>query len=168
MKVDFIPVLMLSVLACITAWTDIKYRKIYNKVLVPAWALALIWHGLNGMWLDSLKASGLAFFLFFLVYMMNLTSAGDVKYYAVLGAVMASVQTVVLSFLTYTVMYLAVAVYAGMKSVKWNIPAFFVLLKRDAFAFMARSGPVMEPVRFPAAVLISISVIIGVIGEVMR
>lgn len=69
--------------------TDWREHKIYNKLLVPAFFLALLLHtfqgGLSGL-TSSLLGAATGFALLLLPYLMGGMGAGDVKLLAVIGA----------------------------------------------------------------------------------
>ncbi|MEW6696140.1 MAG: A24 family peptidase [Bacillota bacterium] len=73
----------------ISLYTDIKYRKIYNVVLLPAFFLALLFsvsvQGFDGL-VFSLKGSLLGLALLLVPFMLGGMGAGDVKLLAVIGA----------------------------------------------------------------------------------
>ncbi|MDZ5783472.1 A24 family peptidase [Marinococcus luteus] len=73
----------------ICAITDIKERKIYNKVLFPAMLLAFIFHGAVSGWeglFHSFLGFLIGFALLFIPYAMGGMGAGDVKLLALVGA----------------------------------------------------------------------------------
>ncbi|KIL38366.1 hypothetical protein SD70_26870 [Gordoniibacillus kamchatkensis] len=81
---------LLTALLAVSAATDIKSRKIYNKTLLPAWIAALVlhvwlegWHGAATSLLGC--AAGLGVLL--VPYLMGGMGAGDVKLLAVVGAI---------------------------------------------------------------------------------
>lgn len=73
-------------IAVITDWRE---HKIYNKLLVPAFLIALLLHmfqgGISGL-TSSLIGAALGFILLLLPYFMGGIGAGDVKFLAVIGA----------------------------------------------------------------------------------
>lgn len=75
--------------ACVGGWTDLRYRKIPNRLTMPVMAagilLNLVLGGLGGMF-DSLCGIGLAF-AFILLFALGALKAGDVKLYMAVGAV---------------------------------------------------------------------------------
>jgi len=81
---------LLWIIVLISLYTDLKERKIYNKVVIPGMALGL---ALNG-WQDgtagiffSLKGLLLGLGLFFLPFLLGGIGAGDVKLLGAVGAV---------------------------------------------------------------------------------
>lgn len=100
MLFDIILVIVLAV--CFI--TDIKVQKIYNKVIFPALASALLFqillHGLSGLKLSMMGfATGLSILL--VPYFMGGFGAGDVKLLALIGALKGSV------FVINTAIYMA-------------------------------------------------------------
>lgn len=73
----------------IAVFTDWRERKIYNKLLVPAFLLALLLNtlqgGISGL-TGSLMGATLGFALLLVPYFMGGMGAGDVKLLAVIGA----------------------------------------------------------------------------------
>jgi len=73
----------------IAVFTDWREHKIYNKLLVPSFFTALLFHtfqgGISGL-TSSLLGAALGFVLLLLPYLMGGMGAGDVKLLAVIGA----------------------------------------------------------------------------------
>ncbi|KGK89816.1 hypothetical protein DP73_09290 [Desulfosporosinus sp. HMP52] len=85
----------------IAAFTDWRDRKIYNKLLVPAFFIALMLNTIYGGRLgltSSLLGALIGFLLLLLPYLMGGMGAGDVKLLTVIGAFGGS-QFVITSFL---------------------------------------------------------------------
>ncbi|GEL77987.1 A24 family peptidase [Tenuibacillus multivorans] len=82
--------LLLFAVLVISFLTDLKQRKIYNKVLFPALILALLLHPIFSGF-DGIKSSILGLLLGFgillIPYLMGGMGAGDVKLLAVIGAI---------------------------------------------------------------------------------
>lgn len=86
--------------------TDLKSRKIYNKVIFPGLLIAFASHLLLGGFQDllsSLIGFVVGFVVLFIPYLMGGIGAGDVKLLALIGALMGS------SFVLYTSIYMALA-----------------------------------------------------------
>jgi prepilin peptidase CpaA len=83
------------------AWTDWRKRKIYNKLLGPAFLIAFSLQatqsGWSGVWL-SLTGSIVGLALLLIPYLMGGIGAGDVKLLGVIGA-FGGVAFVITSFL---------------------------------------------------------------------
>jgi len=73
----------------IAVFTDWREHKIYNKLLVPAFFIALLLHmfqaGISGL-TSSLVGAALGFVLLLLPYLVGGMGAGDVKLLTVIGA----------------------------------------------------------------------------------
>lgn len=85
----------------IAAFTDWRDRKIYNKLLVPSFFIALLLNTIYGGRLgltNSLLGAVIGFLLLLLPYLMGGMGAGDVKLLTVIGAFGGS-QFVITSFL---------------------------------------------------------------------
>ena len=105
----------------IAAFTDWREHKIYNKLLIPAFFIALLLQtfqaGISGL-TSSLLGAATGFVLLFLPYLMGGMGAGDVKLLAVIGA-FGGAPFVFISFLYG-------AIIGGLISV-------FLLTRRKAF-----------------------------------
>ncbi|MEO2019546.1 MAG: A24 family peptidase [Fuerstiella sp.] len=65
-----------------TAWTDLRLRKIYNKVTVPMWLAGWVYQGVFHQWdgmLNGLCGFGVGFGLLFVLWMIGTAGGGDVK-----------------------------------------------------------------------------------------
>ncbi len=97
--------LLLFVVLTICLITDIRRRKIYNKVLFPALVLALLLnsflYGLGGLQ-DAILGCLLGFFILLIPYLMGGMGAGDVKLLAVIGAIQGPM------FVFATAVYMAI------------------------------------------------------------
>lgn len=85
-------ILLLTVL-CICLYTDLKYRKIYNKVLIPALIFGLFFNVFNYGFIGLVKSFqgfflGLGFLI--LPFICGGIGAGDVKLLATIGAIKGS------------------------------------------------------------------------------
>ncbi|MCL5779835.1 MAG: prepilin peptidase [Firmicutes bacterium] len=84
-----LPDLVLVLVVGISLYTDLRYKKIYNIVLFPAFVLALLYSltsgGLTGL-LFSIKGATLGLALLLIPFMLGGMGAGDVKMLAVIGA----------------------------------------------------------------------------------
>lgn len=84
-----LPDIALFTVVVISLYTDLRYRKIFNVVLLPAFLLALIYGftsgGVNSL-LFSIKGATLGLSLLLIPFMLGGMGAGDVKLLAVIGA----------------------------------------------------------------------------------
>jgi prepilin peptidase CpaA len=96
--------LLLIIILTICVITDVKSRKIYNKVIYPSLLLTFLFHFLAGGW-DQLQGSIFGFLLGFALllipYLMGGMGAGDVKLLALVGALKGG------PFVLYTGIYMA-------------------------------------------------------------
>jgi prepilin peptidase CpaA len=81
--------LVLFLVLLISVITDLKSRKIYNKVIYPGLAAALILHFLNGGWVElsgAISGCLLGLSVLLIPYLLGGMGAGDVKLLALVGA----------------------------------------------------------------------------------
>lgn len=108
-------ILLLILIICL--WTDLRERRIYNKVVIPAAAAGIIiqtaQHGLPGL-KSGLAGCGLGLLLFLLPFALGGLGAGDVKLLGAVGALKGSL------FVIYTALGTALA---------GGVIAFFILLR---------------------------------------
>jgi prepilin peptidase CpaA len=96
---------LLLIVLTICFITDVRERKIYNKILLPALLLSLLWNigttGLQGLG-SSLLGMTAGFLLLLIPYLMKGMGAGDVKLLAVIGAMKG------VTFVLMTAVYMAI------------------------------------------------------------
>lgn len=118
-------ILIIILITCVI--TDIKKRKIYNKVIFPALILAFLSHLSLGGW-QSLYRSFIGFLVGFMIllipYFLGGIGAGDVKLLALIGALKGP------SFVFYTSIYMAIA---------GGIIAFILLLLQNRVSYTLKS-----------------------------
>lgn len=119
-------ILLLSILlVCVI--TDLKSRKIYNKIIFPSLVIAFFTHLLLEGW-SALFHSIIAFFIgiaiLLIPYLLGGMGAGDVKLLALIGAIKGTL------FVFYT------AVYMGLIG---GVIAIGVLLFRNGVLFRLKS-----------------------------
>ncbi|MFD1363094.1 prepilin peptidase [Lentibacillus salinarum] len=149
---------LLTVMVIVTTYTDFKYRKIYNKFLLPCIILSLLLHTIHGTLTDSLIAMAFAFAFFFLAYIFGMTSPGDVKLFAVAGSVVANFTIVAAAIVAYMLIQFGMAIYAMIKACRKHNMSPLTILKQDAIGFTTKTGSVIQPIHFPGAILIGASV----------
>ena len=93
--------LTLTLTIGLASWSDWRERKIYNRLLLPAFMLALVFNswdrGLSGL-SATLMGAGVGMALLIIPFVMGGMGAGDVKFLAVIGA-FGGVDFVIKSFL---------------------------------------------------------------------
>lgn len=97
--------ILLLILLIICVVTDIKERKIYNKVLFPVFVIAIIYHFVNGGvsgFTASLLGATVGLAILLIPYLMGGMGAGDVKLLAVIGAIKG------IGFVLMTSLYMAI------------------------------------------------------------
>ncbi|SHE88009.1 A24 family peptidase [Desulforamulus putei] len=84
-----LPDIALVIVILISIYTDLRYRKIYNVVLFPAFLLALAYRvfngGLDGL-ITGIQGALLGLSLLLIPFILGGMGAGDVKLLAVIGA----------------------------------------------------------------------------------
>ncbi len=81
----------------VSAYTDLRYRKVFNWLTFPAMAIALLGSLVIGGWLGGVSAAlGLltAFAISFPLFALHALGAGDVKLLMVLGVCFGSVEII--------------------------------------------------------------------------
>lgn len=97
---------LLIILLTICVITDIKERKIYNKVLFPFLILALIFHTITGGWsglTETFLGTAVGLGILLIPYLLGGMGAGDVKLLAVIGGLKG------VSFVLMASLYMALA-----------------------------------------------------------
>ncbi|WP_043933103.1 A24 family peptidase [Bacillus sp. EB01] len=101
-----IQAILLFLLLLICTITDIRERRIYNKVLLPFLIIAFLVNGITSGW-DGLEMALFGTFVGFgillIPYLMGGMGAGDVKLLAVIGALMGA------KFVALSAIYMAIA-----------------------------------------------------------
>lgn len=96
--------ILLVIILVICLITDLKERKIYNKIIFPSLIIAFILNLLLSSW-SGLLSSITGFFvglgILLIPYLMGGMGAGDVKLLALIGAIKGT------SFVLYTSVYMA-------------------------------------------------------------
>ena len=81
--------LVLLVLIVISSYTDLKFRKIYNRHTIPSLLVGMFLATLvnfpGGLW-NAILASLVAFTVFFVMFALGIMGGGDVKLVAAVGA----------------------------------------------------------------------------------
>ncbi|SET59820.1 prepilin peptidase CpaA [Natronincola peptidivorans] len=96
--------LMITLMICLV--TDIKKRKIYNKVLVPALTIGLLIHLWTGGWVgikEALVGFIVGLCILLIPFLLGGIGAGDVKLLATIGAIKGA------TFALYTGIWMGLA-----------------------------------------------------------
>jgi len=139
-------IILLSFLAVLIAYYDMRYRRIPNAFVLVTLASGIavnsIFGGMQGA-LGSLKGCGFAFVLMFVLHVFGAMGAGDVKLFAAIGSVIGGalvLPTFVVVVLTggvlavcsmiraravRTTMFRVVQIFAGLMP-GWEMPRFAV------------------------------------------
>jgi prepilin peptidase CpaA len=147
------------VVAIISAYTDARYRKIFNKVTYPGFIVGILYHTLVSLYLQkgiagflfSLYGFLLGFGFFFIFYWISQgkkMGAGDVKLYAAVGACIGLHSTMYSLVVT--------AVVGLLLSVILLFPVFYQIIKTGQISLLLdfRHYPI------PYGTVIGISVVI--------
>lgn len=115
---EIVFLLSIAVYTLVTAWTDLRTRRIPNKVTVTMFVCGLIWqtafHGTSGL-LTGLAGFAVGFGLFFVLWMIGTAGGGDVKLLGGLGVWLGAWLTlkVIMASLIFVVLgTFAVVVYS--------------------------------------------------------
>ncbi len=125
--------IFLLIILVICVITDIKNRKIYNKVIFPALLAAFVFHFASGGW-EGLSHSFIGFLiglgLLLIPYLLGGMGAGDVKLLALIGALKGG-SFVFQSFLYIAIFgaLMALAIILFRKGVLTSILYYFASLK---------------------------------------
>ncbi|HZK55919.1 MAG TPA: prepilin peptidase [Desulfosporosinus sp.] len=103
---------LIITLAVITLWTDGLHHKIYNKVLLPFFLVALLIHPIVG-----LQGAALGFLFLLLPYIGGGIGAGDVKLMAVLGSLLGP-HIIITAFFYGSILGGLIALYKKLKKEK--------------------------------------------------
>ncbi len=161
--------LFLTISICL--FTDIKKRKIYNKVLVPSLLFGIIINIIGDGWsglLGSAEGFLLGLGLLFLPFWGNGVGAGDVKLLAVIGAIKG------MSFVFNTFLGMALAgglIGLGILSYQGRLLAVLTNMGRGLFILFLSGFRVLtfrdstEKNLFPYGIAIAIGVLAAFIIE---
>lgn len=97
---------LLIILLIICVFTDLKERKIYNKILFPFLIIAWIFHAVIGGWpglQEALLGTAVGLGILLIPYLLGGMGAGDVKLLAVIGGLKG------VSFVLMASIYMALA-----------------------------------------------------------
>lgn len=152
----------------LAAWTDWRERRIYNKLLGPAFLAALAIHFYNSGWpglKESLLGALIGFSLLLLPYFLGGMGAGDVKLMAVIGAY-GGMSLAIKSFLFGATVGGAISALLLLRRKAFLITLkhlflFFPLLLRPkgATEFMTETGQE----KFPYGIALSIGALLAFI-----
>lgn len=139
-------ILLLSILAVLIAYYDMRYRRIPNAFVLATLASGLainaIFGGLQGA-VASVKGCALAFVLMFVLHVFGAMGAGDVKLFAAIGSVVGgalvlptflvviltggalAVGTMIRAKAVRTTMHRVLQIFAGLMP-GWEMPRFAV------------------------------------------
>ncbi|MDG5790057.1 prepilin peptidase [Evansella sp. AB-P1] len=151
-------VLLFCVLIICT-FTDLRSRKIYNKVIFPSLVLALLINGVllgwQGIW-SSLLGFSLGLGILLIPYLLGGMGAGDVKLLALIGAIHG------VSFVFATAVYMALiggviglCILIFRKGFLQRIKSFFYTLVGLKLG-MKPSVPLNKRIAFPYGVAIAV------------
>ncbi len=109
----------------ITAWTDMRYRKVYNYVTMPMWISGWLYQGFFNGWegiLTGLQGFAIGFGLFFTLWMIGSAGGGDVKLLGALSVWLGAGLTlkVILASLIFVVVGTFAIVTTGVLRSGWK------------------------------------------------
>ncbi len=133
--------IILIILIAVCVFTDLKERRIYNIVLLPAVILALFYHiytaGLTGGCF-SLKGLLIGMGLLLIPYFMGGIGAGDVKFLGAIGSLKGS-AFIFTTFLAGAIAGGIMAVFCLLKNKKLSFT-----IKKLFFPFLYRYGLIID------------------------
>lgn len=155
--------LLLLTLTSVCLITDLKFRKIYNAVLLPALIIGIVLNiygsGINGLYF-AMKGFALGLAILLIPFIMGGIGAGDVKLLAVIGAIKGP------EFVFYAALYMAVAggllaaihlIYKGrlLSSIKKILQGFWIMILTK-FKVISFNLEYEEDNMFPYSIAITI------------
>lgn len=108
-----------------TAWTDLRSRKVLNKMTLPMWIAGWVWqasfHGWSGLW-DGLCGFGIGFGILFVLWMVGSAGGGDVKLLGALSVWLGPGLTlkVMLGSLLFVILGTTAVVFGSMFTRGWR------------------------------------------------
>jgi prepilin peptidase CpaA len=153
-----ISLITLSVFSAAAAYTDIRFRRIPNLLVIAGLLsgiiVRIITEGITKGLLEAAIGTAAGFLIMLLFYMVGAIGAGDVKLFGAIGAI--SGLWVTMSAITYSVLFaglIGLIILIRKKellsrgtSIIWAIFGIICLKRLDAARSM---GPRQEMIRFP-------------------
>ena len=118
MSTAFVNLLLLTPLAAVISYYDVRYRRIPNSFVLATLFGGLAINLAVGGWagaITSLGGCGLAFILMFVLHVFGAMGAGDVKLFAAIGSV-TGVHLVLPTFFIVMMIGLVLAVYSMVRA----------------------------------------------------
>jgi prepilin peptidase CpaA len=152
--------LMLGIILIICFITDLRYQKIYNKVIFPALILSMLLHvayyGLDGfkLWIIGF-AAGLGILL--IPYFLGGIGAGDVKLLGLIGAIKG--YTFVFNTALYMaiiggIMALAIVLYHKQASLVFKCVGLWIFSLFNGISFKLEMTPSSFSKKYPYGIAI--------------
>lgn len=162
------PNILLIILLLICVVTDVRERKIYNKVLFPTFLIAMSYHfisaGTEGL-TSSLLGTLTGFAILLIPYLMGGMGAGDVKLLAVIGALKG------VSFVLMTSVFMAliggiigIGIILFRKGVTYRLKQlfYFLVFKRQGVESPFGFDKAALQTTFPYGVAIALGAVIAI------
>ncbi|WP_460001296.1 A24 family peptidase [Paradesulfitobacterium aromaticivorans] len=157
--------LTLTLTIGLVSWSDWRERKIYNRLLLPAFMLALVFNtwdrGLSGL-SATLMGAGVGMALLIIPFVMGGMGAGDVKFLAVIGA-FGGVDFVLQAFLYGAIIggLIAAVLLARRQALRATLIKFFLTMPfwgKPRYLHESMSSAAQE--KFPYGIVLALGTLI--------
>ena len=141
-----------AVLTVITSYTDLKFRKIPNKVTIPIFLLGIVWHVVfhwsdPGLILDGLASFAVGFGMLFILWLVGASAAGDVKFMGALSIWLGFKQLFLVLIVSIFVILIGTTVGFMLCVRKYGLRKTLELYKQRPKAInAANSGKSFQPI----------------------
>src|SRR5699024_5431490 len=106
-------------------------------------------------------------FFFFFVYVFCMTSPGDVKLFGTIGSVVANMKVITMAIFFYALIQMVMAIYSLTKACQRVQLSTWAVLKQDIICYVTKTGSLIQPIYFPCAIVMGLSVIVSQLVELV-